>query len=61
MERFIIVTEVLPTCLPTVMPGVLASTMKADSAFVCGAFGSAALLVRTKNQLATPAFVIHIF
>ena len=44
---------------PTVMPGVSASTMKpvkAEPAFLVGS-----VFASTKNQLATPPLVIHIF
>lgn len=43
------------------IPGVSPSTTKAVNAFEIGAFGSGSLLHKTKNQLAGPAFVIHIF
>uniref|UniRef100_A0A915A6T3 Uncharacterized protein n=1 Tax=Parascaris univalens TaxID=6257 RepID=A0A915A6T3_PARUN len=49
------------TFFPLVIPGVSPSTTKAVNAFEIGVFGSGSLLHKTKNQLAGPAFVIHIF
>ena len=49
------------TFLPTNTPGVSRSTIKPVNAFPVGVLGSLSVLARTKYQLATPPFVIHIF
>lgn len=49
------------TFLPLITPGESPSTMNPVNALLAGTLGSATVRARTKNQLAYPPFVIHIF